>query len=424
MGNATSDNNVTRKPKHATNVAKVVHNIANVTNTKKATKANVTTTKASHSSWIMKGISYGPSPMMTPGNLPNDDFMCDDAKAQWGSTGRNDLAVIKALGANAIRLYGNDFEVDHSGFLDLAASLELSVLPGISDFPYLQASYSCRVAHGYDCFSTIRSAYRGNLRKGFLGKDKKYHSALKYIIAINEPDMKLPDISQPRLYSKAIVSALDGMLAAEEDEGVVGPRPNFTVAFSFTVCGNPCGNWGQKPALGQMWMLRDAIHNPWNYDYKPKHDLGHLYKIRFTNSFNTGNAAWEIPNLFLTAYQVQFPETPVFIAEYHCPNQDTRSDVQNILNLANRSRLLQGISFFEYMVRHDVGGHEDWGLFYPKEQAKVSSTSPMNDMAYFGAHYNVPCLLPKEAQPALLATAYGGNFSEVDRLLHLPEVCA
>merc|ERR1712232_631909 len=129
---------------------------------------NATHDHAADAKRIMKAISYGPSPMTSKGTLPNDDFMCDAARPQWDASGRNDLAMIKALGANAVRLYGNDFEVDHRGFLDTAASLELSVLPGISDFPYLQASYSCKIAHGYDCFSTIRSAYLGNLRNGFL----------------------------------------------------------------------------------------------------------------------------------------------------------------------------------------------------------------------------------------------------------------
>jgi hypothetical protein len=279
------------------------------------------------------------------------------------------------------------------------------------------------MAHGYDCFSTIRSAYLGNLRNGFLLENRTYHPAIKYVIAINEPDMKLPDISQPHLWSKAIVSALDGMLAAEEDAGVVGSRPNFTVTFSFTVCGAACPQFGQKPGLGQMIMLRDAIYNPGKYGYQPQHDLGLLYRTRFTNSFNTGNPSWELPGLFLNDYEGQFQDTPVFIAEYHCPNQDTRSDVAKILKIANSSRLLVGISFFEFLVRYDVGGHLDFGLFLPVKQTKVLPASPMNDMQYFGGHFSVPCLAPKDAQPALLATAYGGNYSDVDRLLHTPEVC-
>eukprot|EP00972_Heterocapsa_arctica_P033792 4973541-Heterocapsa_arctica.AAC.1 len=84
---------------------------------------------------LMMGISYGPSPMMDKGALLNDDFFCDEMKWQWGMRGRGDLQIIKALGANSVRLYGNDPGRNHEDFLDLALRLELGVIPGVSDYP-------------------------------------------------------------------------------------------------------------------------------------------------------------------------------------------------------------------------------------------------------------------------------------------------
>jgi len=372
---------------------------------------------------LMKGISYGPTPLMKPGNLPNDDFMCSAATQQWGKPGRNDLEVIKALGANSVRLYGNDPSADHSDFLDAALALDLRVLPGISDFPFLQSPGSCKMAHGYDCSTTTFDAYLGNLRRGFL-RNRSYHPALAYVITINEPDMKLPDISQPKLFCKAIISAIDGILVAEEEAGVVGPRPNITVTFSFTICGNRCEHLGWKPSLGQMWMLRDAMQHPEKYGYKPRNDLGEVYRTRFTHSFNTGNPSFDIPGLFLEAYEKEFPDTPVFIGEYHCPNQNAQIDVAKMLDIARNSALLQGISFFEYMVRYDVGGHTDFGLFSPTAHRRNIPGSPLQGMSYFGQQYDVPCLVPKDSLPWQLGAAFHGNADKAVQLLKQQQVCS
>lgn len=37
------------------------------------------------------------------------------------------------------------------------------------------------------------------------------------MIVINEPDLKIPGISKPKEFCRAIVSAIDGMLDAEKD---------------------------------------------------------------------------------------------------------------------------------------------------------------------------------------------------------------
>ena len=57
---------------------------------------------------VIMSISYGPAPLKTgqgASSLPHDDFWEDEAKPMWGD--RGDLAIIKSMGANAVRLYGN-----------------------------------------------------------------------------------------------------------------------------------------------------------------------------------------------------------------------------------------------------------------------------------------------------------------------------
>jgi hypothetical protein len=347
--------------------------------------------------------------------------MCFSAKEQWGTRGRNDLGVIKALGANTVRLYGNDPTLHHSDFLDAAEALDLHVLPGISDFTYLHSPGSCKTAHEYDCSSTIFDVHLGNLHRGYL-RNRRYHQSLSYITVIDEPDVKLPDITQPRLFCKAIISAIDGILVAEEEAGVDGPRPNLTATFSFSFCGN-C-NHGWKPSLGQMWMLRDAMRHPQRYGYKPRHNLSEVYRTRFTNSFNTANPSLDIPGLFLQDYEKEFRDTPVFIGGYSSPNRNAQTDVARMLEMARGSSLLLGISFFEYMVNYAATGHTDTGLFYPRAHRRQLPGSPLKGMDYFGQRYDVPCLVPKDGLPWQLGAAFHGDPEKAVQLLQQQEVCS
>merc|ERR1719419_239949 len=84
-----------------------------------------------------QGISYGISP--DQGEVESDDFFNDPAMAQWGCPGRGDLRIMAKMGANMVRLYGNDPRWSHKAFLDEAGKLGLGIIPGISDWPYLQS---------------------------------------------------------------------------------------------------------------------------------------------------------------------------------------------------------------------------------------------------------------------------------------------
>lgn len=65
----------------------------------------------------------------TRGEAHHQDYFCDAAEPIWG--GRGDLEIIASLGANVVRLYGNDPTLEHQKFLDHAQSLNLEVIPGM-----------------------------------------------------------------------------------------------------------------------------------------------------------------------------------------------------------------------------------------------------------------------------------------------------
>lgn len=68
----------------------------------------------------MKAVSYGPVPLKEPGAgaglLAQDDWMVEAAKPMWGLRGRDDLGIVRQLGANTVRLYGNNPKLELVSF--------------------------------------------------------------------------------------------------------------------------------------------------------------------------------------------------------------------------------------------------------------------------------------------------------------------
>lgn len=324
---------------------------------------------------VLKGVSYAPVPLRSTRRpqsghpLPDDDFMSNAASALWSADGRADLAVIESLGANAVRLYGNDAALDKRGFLDEAHRRGLEVLVGISDYPYLQMPGNCLTTER-NCYMQVRDSYRKNLERGFLVKDpssglRTYHPALQTISLMNEPDLKFLPSERPGSFLKPILSAFDAVLHLEEELQVAGPMPNLTVTFSFAVC-PACPDHGASPAVGQMSVLRDAMRDPAAFGYNTTRDLWGAYVRRFENSVNTANPAGSFNSLFLHLYDRVFPGVPVFVGEYHAPQvRNQVADLKEVIALAgNESNNLKGISFFEFQARYDKGGSElAFGLF-------------------------------------------------------------
>jgi hypothetical protein len=374
------------------------------------------------SDFMIRGVSWGPVPLKGAGSIPQDDWMSEAAKPLWGRRGRGDLRQIAALGANMVRLYGNNPDNNHRGFLDAAWAEGLHVTPSMSDWPYFQMPDSCQTTD-FNCYSQVKESYLQNLKGGFLMEDGTYHPAIKYMIILNEPDLKMPSTATfvaggPRQMSKSLLSAMDAMLDAEKEAGLVGPGINFTATFSFAVC-TVCDNFTTKPALGMIAQFKHAVQDPEAYGYAPHNDLAKAYRERFTNSFNTANPATEMRPLILDDYEQTFPATPVFIGEYHNVHVDLETDLRTIKEIAAGSPLFLGISFFQYQVAYWKGGTEmEFGMFGLGDYV----VAPMD---YFGSKFDVYCLQPASSSssgahaasmPDALAAVYGGRGVDVDTL--------
>jgi len=292
----------------------------------------------------------------------------------------------------------------------------------MSDYPFYQMTPgSCLRATDFNCFSQVKPLYLQNLQNGFLTADRKYHPALKYMNILNEPDLKMPSSATnggpegPKQMARSLISAFDAMLEAEKEAGVTGPLINFTATFSYAICA-ACGGFSGKPALGQMWVLDDAMHNPEKYGYTPINDISAAYEARFIHSFNTQNPATDLQHQFLDDYSAHFPTTPVYIGEYHRVHANQTEDLDMILSLAEVNPLFFGISFFQYQVAYwKMGSEQDFGMLGLGDFEVAS-------MPYFGQTFSIYCLAPQDSplsgmsMPNAVAAVYGGSAIDTSTL--------
>ncbi|CAJ1376858.1 unnamed protein product [Effrenium voratum] len=194
------------------------------------------------------GFSYGPLPTRKVGRFPNDDMMTEAMQGQWGD-GRDDLAIMAEMGATMVRLYGNDPRFDGTQFLDRSNSWGLKVIAGISDYPFETGSNCWKT--DLDCFAEVQKSYAEDLTTKKFLSNGHYHPALDTLVITNEPDLKFMS-SGGKDYMRAVLSALDGVLAAELAAGLdVTSKENIhlTAAFSYSVC-TRCKHLAELRTLG------------------------------------------------------------------------------------------------------------------------------------------------------------------------------
>eukprot|EP00928_Gymnodinium_smaydae_P047846 TRINITY_DN3195_c0_g4_i1.p1 TRINITY_DN3195_c0_g4~~TRINITY_DN3195_c0_g4_i1.p1 ORF type:complete len:700 (+),score=110.49 TRINITY_DN3195_c0_g4_i1:146-2101(+) len=370
---------------------------------------------------FLKGIAYGPSPELAPGVLlPNDDFMSPQAKPLWNHRGgRGDLAIMRRLGANTVRLYGNDPSQDHAPFLEELASQRLSAVVGISDWPYLQMPGSCAESK-WNCFSQIYDSYKANLLGGFTrelrGGGRAYHDALKALIVINEPEIKIGGL---RDICKVVVSAVDAILQAEKDLDVRENLLALTVTFSFRdVFGGP--------GLGAMKELYNCIMagNKGNAKYEAKNDVIEAFRARWVNGLNAFAPPSHVADVFLDKYGEMFwrpgLQIPLFMGEYHNVDAGVEADLQAMLAFTRKYPFFLGACYFEFSVRYDKVYDSGKPNLHERQYGMLGldEKCPLYSMPYFGKDYKAYGFLPRPdatgvSQHVAVSRAYGGEANVV-----------
>lgn len=289
---------------------------------------------------------------------------------QWGPAGRDDLASIKKLGANAVRLYhsfGLETESDHGSFLDHAEKNELFVMPGF------HTQMNCPK---FDCYDAWKAAAKAGFAKGFL-KDGAWHPAVKMIILQHEPDAlnfggaTIDDCSkvgapgaEARCRLKAALSALDGFLAAEKEAGIVNSTVNLTISWSSAARDSVDDHLKGEVGIWGFHDMRIGVQDPNHAYYKPRSSLAELqeaWQTRWTNSM-TSSSDWDFINEKVAANYHSFLPTPWFLSEYRGVDGDIQQDLETMDSEAKKGGAFIGVSMYQFQTDYTANSTAD-GIF-------------------------------------------------------------
>jgi len=325
----------------------------------------------------LRGIAYGALPCrehqcLDAGGMVSEDMLQASYMGQWGASGRDDLGTIAKLGGNAVRLYhslGSGVDADHSGFLDRSAEVGVNVLPGY---------HTHMACPDFDCFESWKQATLHGFQHGFQ-KGDDWHPAVAALILMNEPDLVHPGSGAVGRI-KLVLSALDGVLAAEKEAGVVAGRTQLTVSWSFAKHDTLDGS---TSTWVTHWGFRDTktgMSNPAVAGYNPRcsrAELMHAFETRWVHNVNT-QAPWDFVDAVLSGEEPTFAPTPWFIGEYGANGQPAATiqrDLENMAQKAKEDDMFLGAVFFQFQTAHFKGGSEtNFGLFRLGEQ-KLSESS-------------------------------------------------
>lgn len=381
---------------------------------------------------IMKGVAYSPMPMKQSVQINGDDFMSEKAGALYADWGRGDLKIMKEMGANTVRMYGNDANTSHRAFLDEAHKHGLRVIAGMSKFGFTQGPDNCLINDWY-CYRQTYFYFHKQLQMGFtIGDGKQYHPALKAMIICNEPALDLHGDKKRHLTCRAMASVFDAMIQAEKDLGITGNPIAFTITWAFADFENT-----GMPGLASMLEFYECLKQGTEKAptlYEAKNDLVKAFHERWVNSFNTQNVWYEVQYQFLDKY-ASSPfwshdlKIPVFIGEYHNIDRPDTQDLKKLLGLTKSKKypFFLGFNFFEYTrAKWKPAGPDgtnvqwDFGLF-------DYGDCPLLDMDYLGNTWTVWNLVPAKdhkGRDLLQQLLYAYGQSRVPKALeHSHQTC-
>lgn len=383
--------------------------------------------RSNHSGNVIRGICYGALPCTEHAcggkGLASEDMLQDGYGTQWGEHGRDDLQVMKNLGANTVRLYhslGLGVEKSHAGFLDRAHDLGMNVMAGY----HTENANDPSECPGYDCFDTWKSATLEGFKFGF-AKNGGWHPAVSALVLLNEPDFfdDAPKC-QPRgawCRVKAALSALDGVLAAEKEAGVDVGRTKFTVAWSFAIK-TSIDNKVTGPGLFGFQDIVAGIQDPAIANYTPRASqevLAATFSSRWIHGLNT-QSPWDFVKDLVSKDYAQFSPTPWFIGEYGANGQTKdviQKDLGSMQSFAESESDFLGVAFFQFQTTYWKGGAEmNFGLFALRDDI-AGKTGPLCDKLNpncrtWPVHCLTPTLsfLPADlARAGAVAAAWGGS---------------
>merc|ERR1711920_873289 len=304
--------------------------------------------------------------------------------------GRNDLQVIKDLGANTVRLYhsiGLDGPGNHGLFLDRAEALGLNVMPGYHTYNAVYGG-----CPDWDCFDTWKSYTLKAFKQGFR-RQSGWHPAVSVLLLFNEPDFfrGYGNLS----HARSAISALDGILAAEREAGVHPGRVMLSIAWS-NAPGKSLDGTVEGFAIWAMQDIAFGCAHPDRLNYKPRPSQAALmeaYKTRWAHAVNV-----QTPGIlgYMKKHYYQFEPRPWFIGEYGAgglPKEAIETELSTMDEEARESTSpFMGAAIFQFQAAYFKGGSEmNFGLFRLGDR-EIGKTGDISDKGMGNKTFPVFCL--------------------------------
>jgi len=301
------------------------------------------------------------------------DMMQSGYEPQWGASGRDDLGVMKTLGANSIRLYhslGLEYNHDHGKFLDRAEELGLHVMIA------MHTQIPCP---NFDCSASVKDFTLSGIKQGFL-KNKTWHPAISMVILLNEPDSLSFGGNPPPQCKKgeeatcrlqASLSALDGFLQAEKAAGLNTTKShvNLTITWGPEYGDSIDSGFPKNTLYFGFHDMNLGVANPKIVKYTPKTEKTEwatAYHNRWTHSLNTAQP-WSIMKTQVQPQYSQFLPAPWFIGEFRANNAagaGVESDLKAMDAEASNGGAFLGAHLYQFQKAYqDPKGMPVCGMF-------------------------------------------------------------
>jgi hypothetical protein len=312
----------------------------------------------------------------------------DGYKNQWGPEGRDDLGIMRRMGANFLRLYhpmGDETgtQPDHTGFLDASHKAGLNVFAAVSQY------IPC---DGQDCYQSWYNAVKEGLNKGF-ASNKQWHPAVWAVDMINEVDGMG---NEPPAQVAKLISAIDGFLQAEKEAGITDTKVNITSCFNAGIA-TPLGG-GKQTIYHGFTTMENWMKTPSMVPYKPRSvstndDLAKVISSRWMHCLNN-QGPWKNGLDNMLANQYPFAPRPWFLGEmgWNGQHQDAiTADLEAMADFSKQNPSYIGSFAFQFQTAYQKGfGSElNFGLFGLGEK-KLGYTADIQ-----GKSFDVHCLTTK-----------------------------
>merc|ERR1712151_915783 len=184
--------------------------------------------------------------------------------------------------------------------------------------------------------------------------------AVSMLVLLNEPDsfVHYPECADSGAWCrvKAVISALDGVLAAEKEAGVHAGRVRLSVTWSFATMTSIDGKETGPGVFGFQDTVA-GIADPQLAKYTPRSsqaDLEHAFKTRWVHGVNT-RSPWIFVKEKIADNYARFSPIPWFIGEYGANGQfaaTIQGDLEDMQRTAERDSDFLGTTFYQFQTAY------------------------------------------------------------------------